>query len=175
MANFFLDTRELRSFRLKYHTSEISSILKTKTSNVGICVTDSFYPKDRQLWQENPLNKELIITAIPNQIGRFLFNDKEKLWSNVRNLFKGQIFLLKSKSNKKLSLEILKQFLSLNKFYLRLLFANDQLYRTNSLITKSSAQLTEKIATINLIVFLKYQISHVIFLNTISTVVKSLK
>jgi len=49
MANFFLDTRELRSFRLKYHTSEISSILKTKTSNVGICVTDSFYPKDRQL------------------------------------------------------------------------------------------------------------------------------
>ena len=175
MSKFFLDTRELRSFRLKYHTSELNSILKSKTSTVGICVTNSFYPKDRQLWRENSLDKEVNITAIPNQVGRFLFNDKEKLWHNVRNLFKGQIFLVKSNTNKNLSISTLKQFLSLKKFYLRILFSKDQLYREDAIITKSFVNLTEKTASINLIVFLKYQLTRVIFLNTVTTVVKSLK
>ena len=100
MANFFIDTRELRSFRFKYHTSDLSLVLQQKTSTVGICVTNSFNPEDRQIWRENKINKELTITAIPNQIGRFLFNDKDNQWTNVRNLFKGQVFLIKNKSNK---------------------------------------------------------------------------
>ena len=49
MANFFIDTRELRSFRFKYHTSDLSLVLQQKTSTVGICVTNSFNPEDRQI------------------------------------------------------------------------------------------------------------------------------
>ena len=175
MSNFFIDTRELRSFRFKYHTGEINLILKNKTLNVGICVTNSFTPNERQDWRQNTINKELIITAIPNQIGRFLFNDKDKLWSNVRNLLKGQIYLIKSKPNKVLQFEVLKQFLSLKKFYLRLLFSKDQLYRADTIITRSSVVLTEKAALIHLITFLKFQINNVIYLNTIPKIVTDTK
>jgi len=118
MSNFLIDTRELRSFRYKYYTNEINSKIKDKTTTIGICVTNSFYPVERQRWRENPISKDLTVTAIPNQIGRFFFKDK-KNWNNVRNLFKGQIFLIKSKTNKDISLEILKQFLSLKKFFFK--------------------------------------------------------
>lgn len=164
-----MDTRELRSFRFKYHTTEIKTILTNKNSTVGICVTDSFHPKDRQLWRENVITKDLIITAIPNQTGRFLFNDKDKIWKNVRNLFQGQIYLVKSKSHNNISIPLLQQFLATKKFYLRLLFVKDQLYRADAINKQIAVKLTEQAALIKLIQFLQYQLVHVILSNTIPT------
>ena len=175
MANFFIDTRELRSFRFKYHTSDLSLVLQQKTSTVGICVTNSFNPEDRQIWRENKINKELTITAIPNQIGRFLFNDKDNQWTNVRNLFKGQVFLIKNKTNKKLTIDLLKQFLSFKKFYLRLLFLNDQLYRANVITSVSTNNLVEKAALITVVAFLTHKINNVIYVTTIPQIVAKTK
>jgi hypothetical protein len=172
MSTFFLDTRELRSFRLKYHTNKLSAKLKNQTCVTGICVTDAFDPIDRQNWREHPIHQELKIIAIPNQIGRFLFKDKANLWHNVRNLFKCQLFLIESKTKQNLTLKTLNQFLSLKKFSLRILFAQDQLYRSNTIIAKMTVPFSDKDALVSLVIYLKSQLINVMLLNTLPMVIK---
>ena len=98
MTTSFSDLREIQTFRFQTHTNEINFIFQNKKSIMGFCVIESI---DWQDWAIQPISHELKITAISKQVGRFLFNKKE--WRSVRNLFKGQIFMLKSKTNHEIS------------------------------------------------------------------------
>lgn len=162
MANSFTDLREIQTFRFQTHANEINLMLKKKTAIMGFCVAASV---DWQDWSKQTVYQEIKTTAISKQLGRFLFNNKKNSWRGVRNLLKGQVFLLKNKTEEEISLSLIKKFLELKVFYLRLLLINNQLYRSDVLNTRLAITVTKTTAVSHLIVLLSSQVKSFIFFN----------
>lgn len=132
MSVFFVETRELRSFRIKHRTEELRDIIEKKNTEGAFCVTNFLYPVEREEMRSYFNEHNLAVTALAKDIIRLLFKDKK--WTAIRSLLEGQIFLIQSKNkNKALTKNFLSILITHEKFTLRLFFNNQQLYRRERL------------------------------------------
>jgi len=131
-TSFMLDTRELRSFKLRKNLQTINENLKNPNSVSSFFVADSLYPKERAMLTEQFLNQNLKVTLIPKKVSRTLFNIKED--SAVLNLLKGQLFLIQTTKENFFLKDTLKTLLSSNKFFLRLVIVEKSLYRKKHIV-----------------------------------------
>jgi len=74
MSIFPIETRELRSFRLKYRIENLRFLIENKNSSVSFCITTSLSPKEREILRTdlNTLNFKVI--SISKNIIKFLFH-----------------------------------------------------------------------------------------------------
>jgi len=131
-TSFNLDTRELRSFKLRYNLQFLNNGLKNPDVVSSFFVADSLYPKERAMLTEQFLNQKIKVTLIPKKISRTLFNIKNG--NAVLNLLKGQIFLIQTSKENFFIKESLKNLLSSNKFFLRLAIIEKSLYRKKHIL-----------------------------------------
>jgi len=75
------------------------------------------------------------------------------------------VFLLKSKNKNEISLELLKEFLALKVFYLRLILIKDQFYRPDTLTARFAVSTTKTTALVYLTILLSSQVKYFVFLN----------
>ena len=120
MVKRSLDKREVRSFRLRYFTLDLSCFLKQKESFGLFMLCDSLQPKDRQKWSEEFNKKNFKVTFVSKNILKFVFFKTK--WVEVRNLLQGGVVLIRDKLNKVIKKENLNFLLTEKKFFFRLLF-----------------------------------------------------
>ena len=132
MSIFPIETRELRSFRLKYRIENLRFLIENKNSSVSFCITTSLSPKEREILRTdlNTLNFKVI--SISKNIIKFLFH--ATTWKNIYNLLEGQIFLVINKNKDFiLTKKDIFSLINLNNFSLRLFLYNNQIYRKENL------------------------------------------
>ena len=127
-----LDTRELRSFKLRQNLQTINTNLKNPDYVSSFFIADSLYPKERALLTEQFLTQKLKVTLVPKKVSRTLFSLKED--STVLNLLKGQLFLIQTTKENFFLKDNLKNLLNSNKFFLRLVVIEKSLYRKKHII-----------------------------------------
>ena len=126
-TSFALDTRELRSFKLRYNLQNYNTLLN-KTDTVALFfVVDSLYPEERSRLTEYFLNQKIKVSLVPKKVTRTLLAIKEE--PTTLNLLKGQLFLVQISKENFFNSEILKNLLISNKFFLRLVIFEKKLYR----------------------------------------------
>ena len=132
MALFFVETRELRSFRMRSRIKELSTVLENKNTEAVFCVTNFLGPNVRKELRSQFNQDALLVTSISKNIIRFLFANNA--WQDFRSLLEGQIFLLRNKNN---TTSFTRKFLVTltkdEKFTLRLFLYKHQLYRRERL------------------------------------------
>ena len=131
-TSFNLDTRELRSFKLRYNLQFFNLGLKNPEIVSSFFVADSLYPKERAMLTEQFLKQKIKVTLLPKKINRTLFNLKDD--NTVLNLLKGQIFLIQTSKENFFVKENLKNLLFSNKFFLRLVVIEKSLYRKKHIL-----------------------------------------
>jgi hypothetical protein len=74
MSLFPIETRELRSFRIKYRIEELRFLIENKNTALSFCITTSLSPKEREILRTdlNTLNFKVI--SISKNIIKFLFH-----------------------------------------------------------------------------------------------------
>jgi hypothetical protein len=77
MSVFFVETRELRSFRIKHRTEELRDIIEKKNTEGAFCVTNFLYPVEREEMRSYFNEHNLAVTALAKDIIRLLFKDKK--------------------------------------------------------------------------------------------------
>lgn len=131
MSLFLLNTRELRSFKIRKNGLELCESINDKNKSIAFGVSYALYTDNRIQAKEILLNKNLKANLVSIRIFRFLFKTKE--WSSIKNLLKGQVFLIKPVTTDSFNREDLKFILNSNQFLLRLLLNNQIFYRKNRL------------------------------------------
>lgn len=132
MALFSVETRELRSFRLRYRIEELRSAIENKNTDGVFCISNSLHPIEREELRGEFNTRNINVISLSKNIIRFLFIDSK--WKNVRNLLEGQIFFVRDRNNKQLNKDYLINITQSEKFSLRLFLHNQQLYRKENLI-----------------------------------------
>lgn len=139
MSLFSVETRELRSFRIRYRIEKLRSVVEnTKTDGV-FCLANSLHPVEREELRLDLNTNNISVTSLSKNIIRFLFNSTDKKskqkWKNVRSLLEGQIFLIQHKDeNTRLNKSFLTTLTKSDKFNLRLFLHNQQIYRKEHLM-----------------------------------------
>jgi len=126
-ASFALDTRELRSFKLRYNLQKYNNLLNETDTVALFFVVDSLYPEERSRLTEYFLNQKIKVSLVPKKVTRTLLAIKEE--PVTLNLLKGQMFLVQISKENFFNSEILKNLLISNKFFLRLVIFEKKLYR----------------------------------------------
>ena len=126
-AFFALDTRELRSFKLRYNLQKYNNLLNNTDIVTLFFVADSLYPEERSRLTEYFLNQKIKVSLVPKKITRTLLAIKEE--PTTLNLLKGQMFLVQISKEHFLNSELLRSLLISNKFFLRLVIFEKKLYR----------------------------------------------
>jgi len=73
MALFFVETRELRSFRMRSRIKELSTVLENKNTEAVFCVANFLGPNVRKELRSQFNQDALLVTSISKNIIRFLF------------------------------------------------------------------------------------------------------
>lgn len=134
MALFSVETRELRSFRIRHRIEELRSVIENEKTDGVFCVANSLYPVEREELRSHFNKHNVAVTSLSKNIIRFLFANTK--WKDVRSLLEGQIFLIKNKeNNSRLSRNFLATLTKDEKFTLRLFLHNHQVYRRERLKT----------------------------------------
>jgi hypothetical protein len=131
MSVFLLNTRELRSFKIRKNGLELCEAIKDKNNNIAFAVSYALYTDNRLYAKETLLKQNLKAHLMSVRIFRFLFKTKE--WENIKHLLKGQIFLVRPYNTNIFNNENLKFLLNSTQFNLRLMLSNQIFYRKNRL------------------------------------------
>jgi len=154
MALFLLNTRELRSFKIRKNGLDLCEFIKDKNKSVAFGVSYSFYTDTRLSIKDTLSKQNLKAVLFSLRIFRFLFKSTE--WLLIKNLLRGQIFLITSKDNNVFVKENLKFLSTTNQFFLRLVLSNQIFYRKERLNTLIKSGLDLKASQIKIVQDLKY-------------------
>lgn len=138
MSLFSVETRELRSFRIRYRIENLRFVVENKQTDGVFCLANSLDSVEREDLRSDLNKNNISVTSLSKNIIRFLFNgldkDSKQKWKNVRNLLEGQIFLIRHKNeNIRLNKNFLISLTKSDKFTLRLFLHNHQIYRKEHL------------------------------------------
>ena len=153
MALFSVETRELRSFRLRHRIEELRSVIEDKNTDGVFCISNSLHPIEREELRGEFNTRNINVISLSKNIVRFLFIDSK--WKNVRNLLEGQIFFVRDRNNKLLTKDFLLSMTQSEKFTLRLFLHNQQLYRKENLI-KLLSNVEQKKPVVGVVILLKH-------------------
>lgn len=132
MSLFPIETRELRSFRIKYRIEELRFLIENKNTALSFCITTSLHPIQRGNLRVELNKLNLSVISISKNIINFLFQSTN--WKNISNLLEGELFLVINKTNNLLlTKEYIEALTNLNNFSVRLFLYNNQIYRKESL------------------------------------------
>jgi len=132
MAFFSINTRELRSFRLLKRTKNFAEHLMTDEGSTLYLMCDSLHPHERIEMRERFVAEHgLDLVFLPKNVSQNLLRGPE--WIEFRNLFKGQVVEVSSKSGEALTENQLRFVSNYNKFSLRFLLWRRQIYRAQRL------------------------------------------
>lgn len=157
-----INTREVRSFRLRFRMLDLSSFLKEKETLGLFMFCYYLQPKDRQLLAETLNQREIQVNSISKTILKFSF--LSEYWKKVKNLLEGGVVLVKDNKKKALSRENVKYMFEDKRFFFRLFFWEFRLSRT-FLIINWLKVVTEKSARIAYITTVRSKIKWIIFLS----------
>lgn len=171
MSLFSVETRELRSFRIRYRIEELRSVIKNKKTDGAFCLANSLHPIEREDLRSDLNKNNISITSLSKNIIRFVFDGAEKeskqKWKNVRSLLEGQIFLIQNKDE---STGFNKNFLTnltkSDKFTLRLFLHNHQIYRKHQVARLVATPEQNKPAILVLLLLKQILIQQNIYLHT---------
>jgi hypothetical protein len=76
MSLFPIETRELRSFRIKYRIEELRSLIDNKNTALSFCITTSLHPIQRETLRLELNKLNLGVISISKNIINFLFQSK---------------------------------------------------------------------------------------------------
>lgn len=137
MQLYKLDRREIRSFRLWYHTLELKSFFENKQSFGLFMMADTLQPSDRINNRENFIKYRVRITKISKKIGNFL--TKNIKWFPIKNLFLGNVILACDIDNLPIKPNSIQFLLKNIEFSIRFLYWNENIYRENSILNYLNA------------------------------------
>ena len=145
-----INVRELRSFRFIQTANQIKNLLENPKATIIFSMYSSMNPKDRILYQEQFMQKNLKGMVVSKNIFKFLL--KNNKWSDFKILLKGNLFLLIDQNNN--IVDTLNFVFSQDKIILRLLLSNHQLYKKKTLINILEKPVNQK--TLNYLIGLLY-------------------
>lgn len=73
MSLFPIETRELRSFRIKYRIEELRFLMENKNTALSFCITTSLHPIQRENLRVELNKLNLSVISISKNIINFLF------------------------------------------------------------------------------------------------------
>ena len=160
MTALAFDFRELKNFRLQYNINK--SVLQDVKHQVLIIGCDSLHPKERIVLRDQISKENLKLNFILKRTSRLFFKDSKL--NALKNLFEGNIIYIKNTKQDQISIDNLKFIFNNNKFSLRLLISNNQLYRNNKV---KNLVLFEKKNTVYILKILMYciHLNYFLFLN----------
>lgn len=126
MTTINLDTRELKSFRLLNKTNIVSKLFKDENTFGLFMMCDSIQPLERIELREKFKEHNLEIIYLSKQVSLGLFSKKNM--KEVKNLLQGGVVYIKSTTGAPINEETIKMLLNLNKFSIRFLYWNNELY-----------------------------------------------
>ncbi len=127
-----LKNSEIRSFRLRYKVKKLISFFENKNKFGIFLFYNSAKPSERLLVKES-FNKikDFELNLISKKVSKLTLQKKD--WTFVKNLFEGNILWLNVKSETDDKNLILKQVVMNPAFTTRLVYLNDNFYRTNTI------------------------------------------
>lgn len=133
MSSLFIDTRELRSFRIKYRIKEFQSLIEDKKFTIAFCTTNTLYPAERENLRSSLNSSKLKVIFFSKNTIKVLL--KKKKWIPIFNLLEGDLYLVKHvQKNSSLTKPNILSIISLTNFTLRLFLSSQQFYRKDVLI-----------------------------------------
>ena len=160
MATAAFDFRELKNFRLQHNITK--NVLQDVNHQVVIIGCDSLHPKERIVLRDQISRENLKLNFVLKRTSRLFFNNSKL--NPLKNLFEGNIIYIKNTSQPQISINNLKFLLNNNKFTVRLLISNNQLYRS---IKIKNLVLFEQKNTLYILKILMYciHLNYFLFLN----------
>ncbi len=154
MASIIKNTRELRSFRIRYKTKNIFSFLKDENSFGGFFFCEVLQPKDRIFWREEFNKANLELVYISKNIARFILRTKK--WVQVYNLMQGGVILIRDRLGRPIEENNFQLILKHKKFFFRFLYWKYSLYRYEKIKGWIKKNIGQKDQVRNFFVLLMY-------------------
>jgi hypothetical protein len=142
MSSLKIQSRELKSFKINNQINKIRSFFEKPNSFGIFAMYDSLHPNERILLRDSLNKRNLKITCIPKNISKIMF--KAELLKGLKNLIQNNIILITDINNNTINDDNIRFILSDNKFSVRFIFSNNQIYRVNKIKTYLSSLEHEK-------------------------------
>ncbi len=126
-----LNYREIRSFRLRYRVKKLISFFENKNKFGIFLFYNSVKPSERVLLKETFKSEDFDLNLVSKKVSKLILKNKD--WTFVNNLFEGNILWLNKKSEISNENIVLKNVLNNPNFKIRLVFWNQNFYRTNTI------------------------------------------
>lgn len=145
MSPNLIDTREIRSFRMRKRALELKNFFEKKDSCGIFVMTNTLQPKEHIDLRSFFLKNNLKIINFQKKINKFLF--AESKWHNIQNLLAGNVILIRDKQEKPLEKNVLKSIATDDKFSFRFLYWNYNIYRNKKINNFISSSYNNKTDT----------------------------